>query len=103
MRPNIASKTRTTQNNKRVHAYCCTVKYGGSSLSFSNLNDVVGQGLGAVEQVHPVLGLLSVHREVELVRVLHGRLQLEGLHAVLFLAVVASSKHYQTAAAEQQQ
>lgn len=62
-------------------------------LVISYLRHVVREGLAAVENVHPPLRLLPVHGEVKLVGVLHGRLELERLHAIPLLAVVASSKH----------
>lgn len=58
----------------------------------THLNDVVRQRLGAVEHVDASLRFLSVHGEVELVGIFHGRLELEGLHTVPLLAVVASSE-----------
>lgn len=53
------------------------------------------QRLGAVEHVHAPLCLFPMHGEVELVRVFHGCLELEGLHAIPLLAVVASAEHCQ--------
>lgn len=58
------------------------------------LHNVVGQRLRAVQQVHASLRLLSVHGEVELVGVFHGRLELEGLHAIPLLAVVARPEYW---------
>ena len=57
------------------------------------LDDVVRQLLGAVQLVNALVRLLAVHGKVELVWIFHRGLELEGLHTIFLLAIVASPEH----------